>query len=156
MQKYRFLPGLVLAFWAQTVQAQTEINQLLGDWEVVSFTENGTARNTANIYYRIVFESAEEGSESGEMAGDFVIDQVRTKNGEEECYCSGLVFLWAETKELEIDFVVSCSDQDPESELASTSACDFWVGSDRRYAIQLDQTVLSLQNAERKVVLRRR
>lgn len=156
MQKHLFLFGLLLAFGTQSLTAQTNINQLLGDWEVVSFTENGTVRNTANIYYRIVFESAEEGSESGDMAGDFVIDQVRTKNNEEECYCSGLVFLWPETRELEIDFVVSCSDQDPESELASTSACDFWVGSDQRYSIQLEQTILSLQNTERKIVLRRR
>jgi hypothetical protein len=155
MQKFLLLLSILLSL-AISATAQTEINQLLGDWEIVSFEETGMTRNTANIYYRIVFESAEEAPESGDAAGDFVMDQVKTENGQEKCYCSGLVFLWPETHELEIDFVVSCSDQDPESELASTSACDYWVGSDNRYAIQLNQNVLSLQNAERKIVLRRR
>jgi hypothetical protein len=155
MQKLLLLLSTIFSL-VLSANTQTDINQLLGDWEVVSFEETGMSRNTANIYFRIVFESAEEVAESGDVAGDFVMDQVKTENGQEKCYCSGLVFLWPETHELEIDFVVSCSDQDPESELASTSACDYWVGSDKRYAIQLNQNILSLQNAERKIVLRRR
>jgi len=147
---------LFLLSFSVAANAQLNLNMLLGDWDIVSFMEKGEPRNTQNVYYRIGFYGMEEFTVDGNEAGEYIIDQVHLENGREKCFCSGLVLMWEETGELEIDFMVSCSDEDPDSQSEVVSACEYWIGSELKYSVKLDKQLLSLQNLDRTIVLKRR